>query len=67
MPRRASRWAGTPPTSSPPKRTVPPIGSSRPAIVVMVVVLPAPLGPSSATTSPGATAIRRSRTTGVPA
>ena len=39
-------------------------GGSRPAIVASVVVLPAPLGPSSATTSPGATWRSRSRTTG---
>src|SRR4051794_25238519 len=42
------------------------MGGSSPAMVASVVVLPAPLGPSSATTSPGATARSRSRTTGVP-
>ena len=37
------------------KLDLPEIGRLSPAIVSRVVVLPAPLGPSSATTSPGRT------------
>ena len=36
-------------------RTVPAIGLRRPSIISSVVVLPAPLGPSSPKNSPGAT------------
>src|SRR5262245_45801690 len=40
-------------------RTVPTVGNSRPHISLMVVVLPAPLGPRKANSSPGS--IRRLR------
>ena len=39
-------------TSSPPIRIVPPVGTSRPAIMRSVVVLPQPEGPSSVTRCP---------------
>jgi hypothetical protein len=42
--------------------TVPESGGSRPSIMSMVVVLPAPLGPSRATVSPGAIEISTPRT-----
>jgi len=44
---------------------VPALGSSTPAMLSSVVVLPAPLAPSSATTSPACTVRLTSRTTGV--
>src|ERR1700759_2764994 len=47
-------------------RVEPLIGLTRPAIVSSVVVLPAPLGPRSATTSPAPTRRCIPRTTGVP-
>src|SRR5947209_6021249 len=51
-----SRSAGASPvTSRPPIRIEPQSGISRPAIRRRVVVLPAPVGPSSATNSPSAT------------
>ena len=52
--------------SWPAKRIVPPIGVTSPARVVSVVVLPAPLAPSSATISPGATCSETSRIAGTP-
>src|SRR3954469_1812058 len=42
------------------------LGSSTPRIMLMVVVLPAPLGPSSPTISPGAIENDRSSTASVP-
>ena len=39
-------------TSMPSTRTVPPVGRTRVVIIPMVVVLPAPLGPSRPNTSP---------------
>src|SRR5688572_16230991 len=60
--------------SSPRTRTDPPSGRRNPAMVSTVVVLPAPLGPSSATTSPAsarkdtlATAVRSPKRTVRPA
>src|SRR5258708_33942711 len=41
-------------TGEPPISTSPSVGSTRPAIMRNVVVLPQPLGPSSATSSPAA-------------
>src|SRR5262245_49482752 len=38
--------------SWPPTRTLPDVGNSRPHIILMVVVLPAPLGPRKANSSP---------------
>ena len=49
-------------TSSPPTVMRPPSGSSKPAIMRSVVVLPQPDGPSSAKNSPGAT-VRSMRST----
>ncbi len=46
-------------------RIAPEIGLFSPAIVSSVVVLPAPFGPSSATTSPGRTLSLTSRTTAI--
>ncbi len=42
-------------TSSPPIRIRPSLGSSSPAIIRRIVVLPQPDGPSSVTSVPGAT------------
>ena len=41
-------------TSTPSKRTDPAVGAATPAIASNSVVLPAPLGPTMATSSPGA-------------
>src|SRR4051812_20444424 len=46
------RWGGTRVTSSPWMRIVPALGVSKPAIIRSSVVLPQPLGPSSANSSP---------------
>src|SRR5262249_23483589 len=61
-PRLATLCGARPAMSRPITRTEPSIASSRPEIVNSVVVLPAPFGPSSATTSPGCTSRSRSRT-----
>ena len=53
--------------SSPFSRTAPAFGRVSPTIMWDVVVLPAPLGPSSPTTSPAATATVTSFTTRAPA
>src|SRR4051794_21003541 len=61
-----SRSAGASPvTSRPPIRIEPRSGISSPAIRRNVVVLPAPLGPSSATNSPSPTVSDRSLTASV--
>ena len=52
-PRRGIRCGRVPSTTSPSTSTLPASGASRPDRVSSVVVLPAPFGPSSATTSPG--------------
>ena len=44
-----------PVTSAPSRRTLPPAGRTAPAIAISVEDLPAPLAPSSATSSPRAT------------
>jgi hypothetical protein len=54
-PRRAISCVGARVTSSPSNTTLPRRAGVRPRIARSVVVLPAPLGPSSATTSPAAT------------
>ena len=54
-------------TFSPSTVMLPDITGMRPEHVMSVVVLPAPLGPSSATTSPAWTFRFRFRTTGTPA
>src|SRR5918996_4716732 len=50
--RRSGGTHAPPATSSSPTRTVPPSGTSKPAMSRSSVVLPQPLGPSSATNSP---------------
>ncbi len=50
-----------------PTTTRPASGRSSPAMVRSSVVLPHPLGPSSARTAPGATASDTDRSTGTPA
>ena len=50
MSRRA--WAGCRTTSIPAMRTVPLVGNARVVAIEMVVVLPAPFGPSSPKISP---------------
>ncbi len=47
--------------------TVPAVGSSTPSITLMVVVLPAPLGPSSPTISPRPTVNETSSSAVTPA
>lgn len=49
-------------TSCPPTRIVPVVGRTIPTMLRSVVVFPAPLGPTSPSTSPGATRNERSRT-----
>ncbi len=65
-PPRASRCADFPAMSWPFIRIRPASGRCSPAMVASVVVLPAPLAPSSATTSASPTCRVRSRTTGLP-
>jgi hypothetical protein len=65
IPWRARRCSGTWRVASF-QRTWPVVGRSSPASVSSVVVLPAPLGPSSATISPGSTAMSISRITSTP-
>ena len=55
-PLRARSSALTPVTSRPASSTDPEVGGISPHATCSVVDLPAPLGPSSATTVPGATA-----------
>src|SRR5262245_43145628 len=55
MPRRAMRFGGSPMSSRPSNRTDPWRLRTMPMIDFSVVVLPAPLRPSSVTTSPGYT------------
>src|SRR3954451_21003547 len=47
-------------TCWPPSRISPPVGWNTPEIALISVVLPAPLSPASATTSPGRTAMEKS-------
>ncbi len=62
-PDRAILWTGRCATLRPSTRTSPAMMGSSPDTVSSVVVLPAPFGPSSTTTSPPCTASERSRTT----
>ena len=55
MPRRARRYIGSSVISRSPRKTLPRVGFTLPAIMLKVVVLPAPLGPRSPTTSDGRT------------
>ena len=64
MPIRARAVGAAPARSVPASRIAPLAVLSRPEIARRVVVLPAPLAPSSATTSPLPTVSVRSRTTG---
>src|SRR5580700_9543282 len=50
-PIRSSRWAGAPPAAS----TIPSVTGSRPAAMLISVVLPEPFGPTRATTRPAGT------------
>ena len=52
MPRRLITCGGDPVSGSSRKRTLPPMIRTRPMIAFSVVDLPAPLRPSSETTSP---------------
>ena len=54
-------------TGAPPSPIRPASGSSRPAIVSISVVLPAPFGPSRAITVPGSRLMSTPRSTGWPA
>ena len=51
--------------SRPSSRIAPPVGSTKPAIICRVVVLPQPDGPSSETNSPFSTAERQAIDGGV--
>ncbi len=55
MPLRAMRGVGWPVMSSPRKRTLPWVTVVRPMMVRSVVLLPAPLRPSSTVSSPAGT------------
>src|SRR5258706_16101901 len=56
MPARATRCAGRPAISTPASLMLPALGLSSPERRLISVVLPAPLGPITACTSPGASA-----------
>jgi hypothetical protein len=56
-PARANAWVGFRVTSSPSRSTAPLVGAMRPEATRAMVVFPAPLGPTMATASPGATVI----------
>ena len=55
MPSRARRYIGSSVMSRSPRSTLPSVGRMPPAIMLKVVVLPAPFGPSSPTTCAGCT------------
>ena len=59
--------AGSGSTERSPKRTSPSSGSSSPATILSVVVLPQPLGPSRAVREPGSTTRSTRSTAGTPA
>ena len=62
-PRAAIRYGGRPATGTPSRRTVPARRASRPVTARSSVVLPAPFGPRSATTSPAPTSSETPRRT----
>ncbi len=62
MPKRRRAWCGWAATSSPSMRMLPLVGFSSVVSILMVVVLPAPLGPRKANTSPRPTVKSRPRT-----
>jgi hypothetical protein len=64
IPSRARSYIGRSVISSSSRKTFPLVGRILPTIMLNVVVLPAPLGPSSPTISPGATARPTSSTAG---
>src|SRR5579859_3770876 len=66
MPIRASRWPRKFVTLRSLKVTVPVITGSRPVTALSSVDLPAPLGPITATTSPGPTSMLTPDTIGAP-
>src|SRR5580658_2806747 len=66
MPRRTRSGGDTSERNAPFSHTPPAFGLMRPEIALSVVVLPAPLAPSKATTSPAPTVSARLRTTGAP-
>src|SRR6266545_3776461 len=55
IPRCRTRWGASPSTRSPASVTVPAEGRSRPPMVFSRVLLPAPLGPTTARISPSST------------
>src|SRR5712692_6846243 len=55
MPSAAIRWDGSPSMRSPPRTMRPRVGRKSPEMTLSSVVFPAPLGPMSPCTSPGAT------------
>ena len=63
MPFRARMYIGSLVTSLPSRRTRPESGLVKPTTIANVVVLPAPFGPSSPTTSPDAISRLTPRTT----
>src|SRR5216684_7502887 len=65
-PRRASSSGALPVTSSAPSTMWPPSKRRIPTRLLSSVLLPAPLGPMTATTSPGPTEMDTSRITGAP-
>src|SRR5690242_4434857 len=67
MPRRARACMGNRVIGLSSKRTLPPSGRINPTTMLKVVVLPAPLGPSSPTISPDETVIVTPLTTLRPA
>src|SRR6266481_3056502 len=59
---RLRRYGGTRVSRRPPSRISPAVADSKPAIIISVVVLPEPLGPSSVRNSPDATVRETSST-----
>ncbi len=59
-------WAGAAVMSLPSSSTVPPVIGTRPAIALIRLDLPAPLGPRTTTISPLLTVIEAPRTIGTP-
>src|SRR5438093_13279732 len=59
---RLRRYGGTCVSRRPPSRISPAVADSKPAIIMRVVVLPEPLGPSSVKNSPDATVREMSST-----
>ena len=55
IPASTTAWAGSPVTSLPSSRILPPRGRTRPAMAASVLLLPAPFGPMSVTMAPAGT------------